>query len=69
MHKSINASQLMYRSVHNDHGDDAKAPAAFHGGAVMLNTAIDAFGAGWLICEPAFIQASVQHILGSLSKG
>jgi hypothetical protein len=67
MQKPINASQLLFRSLHNDHGDDAKAPAAYHGGTGMLST-IAAYGAGWLICEPAFTQASVQQILGSSSK-
>jgi hypothetical protein len=68
MHKPINASKLMTRSVHNDHGDDAKAPAASHGGTGMLARAIAAFGTGWLICEPAFTQASVLQILGSSTK-
>ena len=63
MQKSINAPQLMYCSVHNDHGDDAKPPAASHGGTGMLNTTLISYGAGWLICDPAFIQASVQQIL------
>jgi hypothetical protein len=65
MQKSINASQLMYRSLHNDHGDDAKAPAASHGGTGMLSLAIAVYRDGWLICEPTFIRASVKQILGS----
>jgi hypothetical protein len=68
MQKSINASQLMTRSVHNNYGDDVKTPAAYHGGTGMLSTAIVAFGTGWLICEPAFTLASVQKIPGRLSK-
>ena len=68
MQKSINAPQLMTRSFHNDHGDDAKPPGAYHGGTGMLNTTIISYGAGWLICEPVFTQTSVQQILGSSTK-
>jgi hypothetical protein len=64
MRKPINVSQLMTRSIHNDYRDDAKTPAASHGGTGMLSMAIAVYRDGWLICEPAFIRASVQQILG-----